>query len=631
MFTYMTLKNKLIGLIAFVVVGFSVIALVYVESINIREQAESEFKRVLSLGEHIDKISIQMLQARRSEKDFILRSNEKYIGKHQKIVDEIFATTKSLDNYYSTVEEHKQLSILNDQVKAYQNGFMGLVNNMKASGLTHKAGYRGGLREAVHAVEEIIGSVHELELTVSMLMMRRHEKDFMARKDHKYVNKMISQNSVFGEILGRTDMTPKNREAITLSMDKYQKDFLKLSNNIEEATGIQVAFRKDVHAMEGTLENMRAVVPEMLAENKKVFEKESTQSNQMFVSVLVSVATAIAVVLFLLLRDILRQLGADPSEVKVVAELISSGDLTMDVSAVAMKKRIGVYGAMISMQQKLTDVVQKIQSNSDQISSAAAQVSGTAGSLSEATSEQAASVEEVSASVEQMGASISQNSDNSQATDAIASESARAAEKGGKAVSETVSAMSQIAEKISIIEDIAYQTNMLALNAAIEAARAGEHGKGFAVVAAEVRKLAERSQVAASEIGTLTGDSVRVAEEAGALLEKMVPDITRTAELVQEISAASEEQSCGVGQINSAMQQLDKVTQQNAASSEELAVTAEQMQAQSSNLQRVVGFFRISNTSVTIDPPVNSSSTKPNISAVVDADSSVDESKFERF
>ena len=150
-----------------------------------------------------------------------------------------------------------------------------------------------------------------------------------------------------------------------------------------------------------------------------------------------------------------------------------------------------------------------------------------------------------------------------------------------------------IAEKITIIEDIAYQTNMLALNAAIEAARAGEHGKGFAVVAAEVRKLAERSQIAASEISTLTGDSVKVAERAGMLLEKMVPDITNTAELVQEITAASEEQSSGVGQISSAMQQLDKVTQQNAAGSEELAATAEEMQDQSENLQEMVGLFRL--------------------------------------
>lgn len=321
-----------------------------------------------------------------------------------------------------------------------------------------------------------------------------------------------------------------------------------------------------------------------------------------------------------------------------LANTLAEGDLTSKIEVKGNDETGQLLSAMDAMSQRLIEVVQQIQGNSDQISDAAAQVSDTANSLSEAASEQAASVEETSASMEEMGASISQNSDNAQTTDKIASDSASAASEGGEAVSGTVEAMSQIAEKISIIEDIAYQTNMLALNAAIEAARAGEHGKGFAVVAAEVRKLAERSQVAASEISTLTGDSVKVAEKAGQLLNKMVPDITQTAELVQEISAASEEQSSGVGQINSAMQQLDKVTQQNAAGSEELAATAEEMQAQSANLQQAVSFFRL-DTRVTraAQPPqktttetMESGATAPRGSAAA-TNESIDESKFERF
>jgi len=331
-------------------------------------------------------------------------------------------------------------------------------------------------------------------------------------------------------------------------------------------------------------------------------------------------------------RSIMQQLGADPGEVRMLAEGIASGDLTLDLDNIDEKKRVGVYAAMINMQQKLTEIVQEIQGNSSQISSAASQVSDTANSLSEATSEQAASVEEVSASIEEMGASISQNSENSQVTDKIASDSASAAQEGGSAVDATVKAMAQIAEKITIIEDIAYQTNMLALNAAIEAARAGEHGKGFAVVAAEVRKLAERSQIAASEISTLTGDSVQVAEKAGTLLEKMVPDITKTAELVQEISAASEEQSSGVGQINSAMQQLDKVTQQNAAGSEELAATAEEMQAQSESLQQVVAFFRLATDTALQNTQATPRAEPPVLTHTLSvADDEVDESKFKRF
>ena len=192
-----------------------------------------------------------------------------------------------------------------------------------------------------------------------------------------------------------------------------------------------------------------------------------------------------------------------------------------------------------------------------------------------------------------MNTSIIQNTDNAQVTDGMAGNAAKQAVEGGAAVKDTVDAMKSIAEKIGIIDDIAYQTNLLALNAAIEAARAGEHGKGFAVVAAEVRKLAERSQVAAQEIGEVAKSSVALAERAGSLLDEIVPGIAKTSDLVQEIAAASEEQSSGVGQINTAMSQLNQITQQNASASEELAATAEEMSGQAEQLQQLMGFFTL--------------------------------------
>ncbi|MGZ4977444.1 MAG: HAMP domain-containing methyl-accepting chemotaxis protein [Methylobacter sp.] len=242
---------------------------------------------------------------------------------------------------------------------------------------------------------------------------------------------------------------------------------------------------------------------------------------------------------------------------------------------------------------KLSQVISEVNGAAASIASASEEVSATAQSMSQATSEQAASVEQTSASIEQMSSSIDQNTENAKVTDGMATQASSEAVQGGEAVKQTVSAMKSIAGKIGIIDDIAYQTNLLALNAAIEAARAGEYGRGFAVVAAEVRKLAERSQIAAHEIGELAESSVDLAEIAGKLLDTMVPSIKKTSALVQEIAAASEEQSSGVSQINTAMDQLNQITQQNASSAEELAATSEEMSGQATQLQELMAFFTL--------------------------------------
>jgi len=282
--------------------------------------------------------------------------------------------------------------------------------------------------------------------------------------------------------------------------------------------------------------------------------------------------------------------GAISDTAEALAAL-AQGDLTHRIA----RDYSGLFGEVKqsanSTAENLTRVIADVRAASDALSGAAGQVSATAQSLSQAASEQAASVEQTTASIDVMSASIAQNSDNATVTNGMATKTSAEATQGGQAVSQTVSAMKQIAAKIGIVDDIAYQTNLLALNAAIEAARAGEHGKGFAVVAAEVRKLAERSQLAAKEIGDLAGSSVATAERAGRLLQEIVPSIQKTSELVQEIAAASSEQSESVVQIGGAMGQLNQATAQNAAASEELAATSEELSAQADQLQQSIAFF----------------------------------------
>ncbi|GMO97882.1 methyl-accepting chemotaxis protein [Bradyrhizobium sp. TM239] len=287
----------------------------------------------------------------------------------------------------------------------------------------------------------------------------------------------------------------------------------------------------------------------------------------------------------------LNAMTANLNATAAVANEIAQGNLTIEAKPLSDKDTLGF--ALERMVEKLRQIVSEALTAAQNVSAGSQELSASAEQLSQGATEQASSAEEASSSMEEMASNVKQNADNANQTEKIAAQSAKDAEASGAAVGRAVNAMQTIAEKITIVQEIARQTDLLALNAAVEAARAGEHGKGFAVVASEVRKLAERSQAAAAEIGTLSTDTVKVAQEAGAMLSKLVPDIKRTAELVEEITAACREQDVGSAQINQAIQQLDKVGQQNASASEQVSSTSEELASQAEQLQSTIAYFRI--------------------------------------
>lgn len=342
--------------------------------------------------------------------------------------------------------------------------------------------------------------------------------------------------------------------------------------------------------LEGIIEDTELGLGESVVNNsrKNINRTISSAKTSSLLVMLLSLGFAV-----LLTYAISRIIVKPIKGLKVVIESLSDGDLRSNYDYDA-EDEVGLMTKSLNrMVKKLNEIIGGIMEGATGIQSASGQINSGAQQISQSSSEAAASVEEISSSVEEMASNIQQNTDNARETEKIAVQSAETINKGNESVQVTLKSMNQIAEKITIINDIAFQTNILALNAAVEAARAGEHGKGFAVVASEVRKLAEHSKYAADEIDSLSMYGVRISEEAGRNLVDVVPHIKKTAALVQEITAASMEQSSGASQINDSIQQLSQVAQQNAFASEELAATAEELNSQSDQLREMISFFRI--------------------------------------
>ena len=472
------------------------------------------------------------------------------------------------------------------------------------------SGYSGLERVTAETLNVLNGDAKVAMLAARIkaetLELRRYEKDTELNMDDQevrsdYVSKWRAQQQKLHDHLDEIDKFQLSADdkasvqAMREELATYEGGYTKVLNGIEqgklrtpqECNQTIAQYKDSIHRLEAAATDLSNRHSEVLVPLVEQIVK--TTATTLVALSIVSIALAIVVTLI-----ISRGITKPVQDLVEAAEGISAGDLTKTITT-DRKDEIGrLLGAMSKMTGKLNEMIGEVSLGASSVSTAAAQVASSASSVSQGTSEQAAAVEQVTSSMEEMSASITQNAENSRKMEQMARKGAEDATQSGKAVLEAVSAMKSIAEKIAVIEEIAYQTNMLALNAAIEAARAGEHGRGFAVVAGEVRNLAERCRTAAQEIGGLAAANVQISERSGGLLTELVPAIQKTADLVQEVAATSREQSAGANQINRAVSQVGLVTQRNAAGAEELSSTAEELASQAEALQDMISFFRVS-------------------------------------
>lgn len=557
------------------------------------------------------RLQANMLKVRISGKNFIQTHNNKFYTEF----NEDFL---SMNNFVKEARieildpvRAKNISFIADNVDDYEKNFhevevlMGkrfdfVTNMLDPNGLAMRENMTNIMKSA-YGDGDADAAYYAGRIQEHVLLARLYVMKFLDTNDMASVNRVRKEigpeiDSLYTE-MDENLQNPNRRRML----EEFQNSRQIYAESFEEVQ--KIIFERNKYITE-----MDIIGPEIAKAAEEVKLSVKTDQDELGPKIqqnndktirIVLIASFIALILGVVFALVITKAIVGPLKKGLVfAESLARGDLTATIDVKQKDETGQLVNALQLMVSKLREIVESIKEAGDYVSSGSQQLSSSAQELSQGSTEQAAAAEEASSSMEQMGSNIKQNADNSIETEKIAIKASLDAAESGKAVTEAVTAMKEIATRISIIEEIARQTNLLALNAAIEAARAGEHGKGFAVVASEVRKLAERSQTAAGEISELSANSVAVAERAGEMLASLVPDIQKTADLVQEISASSREQDSGAEQINKAILQLDEVIQQNASASEEMASTSEELASQAEQLQATISFFDTGKASV---------------------------------
>lgn len=590
----MSLKQRFLGFIGILFVVFLLISLYAIYSME-------KIRTINEISSTVKELETTELNLRKYEKDFLSRSvisGEFYETGSSKYTENFVNGIKEASELCDKLHEYEfvQNSDVNDQIKEikgifdeYDIIFNDIVEYSLQLGFS-EWGSIGDMRKTIHAVEQTIDELELLEAHNKMLLLRRHEKDFLLRLDMAYKSKFDEEMALFVAMVNGLSIPEETKIQKTTKLNEYADKFhevieLKQKIGLSEKEGQLGELRAVIHQIEPLLDEIQEAII--------IGAEDENRQTRMFLIIFIVVSTILALGYTLyILQKLYAILGGEPAMISDIIDRVSKGDLTTSFDQKNLK---GIMVMMKLMTENLRHSMNVVITGASNIASVSDQLNGVSQQISTGVSEQAASAEEVSSSMEEMAANIQQNTANAIKTRDISLRSSNAMEQVSVASEESMNAVRDIYSKINVVVEIAEKTDLLAINAAVEAARAGDQGRGFAVVAAEVRKLAERSQNAANEIVTLAERGLKLTEDSTTKLKAIVPEIQETSKLVDEIASASQEQDSGAAQVNSAIQGLSIVSQQNASSSEEMASSSEEMASQAAELEEVTRMFKLDN------------------------------------